>query len=208
MAESVKTSAWRFCCRAHPYENVDRRTIAVKNFLTDLNSIRDDNEFIGESLDESYSDSEQITEVMFQIRALSVIERLEYYVEKRVKEQRSWYAKKAGFNKRRKKFWFIFAIISYILLFLVIFAERFSIYEMSFGVNALLVAITSSIGWLQIKRHGELAASYQLTAHEIGSLVQLKGEVDSEAALSEYVNKAEFAFSREHTQWAARSSTL
>ena len=87
-------------------------------------------------------------------------------------------------------------------------SERFTSFEVFGATSAILVLITSSIRWLQIKRHGELAASYQLTAHEIGSLIQMRGDVDTEESPSEYVNKAEFAFSREHTQWAARSSTL
>lgn len=208
LAESIKTSAWRFSCRAHPYEDVADRNIAIRNFLSDLHRIRSDNQFIGEALDERYSDKDQITEKMFRMRQGTVSERLNHYVEKRIKEQRAWYAKKSGFNKRRKALWFYFALFSYFAVFASILGGKFTSFDSDLFVNVLLVSITSSIGWLQIKRHGELAASYQLTAHEIGTLLQTKDEVKEESDLSDYVNKAEFAFSREHTQWAARSSAF
>jgi hypothetical protein len=208
LAESIKTSTWRFCCRSHPYEDCEKREFAVRNFLSELNKIRSDNQFIGEALDESYSDTDQITEKMLELRASSLSERLTYYVDNRVKEQRAWYAQRSGFNKRRKKLWFRFALISYFLVFLFILIDEFSGFNLGIAVNVMLVAITSSIGWLQIKRHGELSASYQLTAHEIGTLLQERDAVETEDQLSEYVNRAEFAFSREHTQWAARSTVI
>jgi len=43
-----------------------------------------------------------------------------------------------------------------------------------------------------------------LTAHEIGLLQTRLGTIDSEEKFSAFVNEAERAFSREHTQWVAR----
>lgn len=208
LAESVKTASWRFACRAHPYESVDDVKAAVRNFLSDLNAIRTDNEFIGKALDERFADLDQITGEMFRVRGLPVEERLNFYLEERVQDQREWYAKKAKYNKTRKRAWFGIMILSYLCVFGSIVAGHFSIFETEPLTNALVVGITSSIGWIQVKRHGELSVSYLLAAHEIGSLIQRKDEVDSEEALSDYVNTAELAFSREHTQWAARASAM
>ena len=47
-------------------------------------------------------------------------------------------------------------------------------------------------------------ASYNLTAHEIGIIRANSDSVETEKDLSNFVNEAELAFSREHTQWVAR----
>jgi SMODS and SLOG-associating 2TM effector domain 1 len=63
------------------------------------------------------------------------------------------------------------------------------------------------IGWVEVKRYNELAASYRITSHEIGIIKSEVEIVQDEASLSYYVNETERAFSREHTQWLARSET-
>lgn len=68
----------------------------------------------------------------------------------------------------------------------------------------LIVLAASFIGWIQIKKFNELASAYALTAHEIGILQPRLDEIDDENAFSDFVNEAELAFSREHTQWVAR----
>ncbi|EJL0954202.1 SLATT domain-containing protein, partial [Salmonella enterica] len=62
----------------------------------------------------------------------------------------------------------------------------------------------SIVGWVQIKKYNELAVSYFLTAHEIGDIKEQFNYISSENDFLEFVNNAEKAFSREHTQWLAR----
>lgn len=208
LAESVKTSAWKFAMRAHPYEDCERVQIAVRNFLTSLNQIRKDNEFIGNELDARFADKDQITPAMMDIRALPIEDRLSYYITNRVKEQRIWYSKKAHLNSRRRKQWFGLAILVYTAAAASLLSEPFGGPDVSFMFAGLLVFVTSSFAWIQVKRHGELAASYTLTAHEIGAIQGISIEVASEKELSDFVNAAEFAFSREHTQWSARRDSV
>ena len=76
----------------------------------------------------------------------------------------------------------------------------------SVPVEVIATAAGAVLTWLQAKKHSELNSSYGLTAHEI---VLIKGEalsVKTEKELSEFVVNSESAFSREHTQWAARKS--
>lgn len=68
----------------------------------------------------------------------------------------------------------------------------------------LLVVASAVLGWIQIKKFNELASAYSLTAHEIGIIQTRAAAVVQEADFSEFVNEAERAFSREHTQWVAR----
>jgi hypothetical protein len=57
---------------------------------------------------------------------------------------------------------------------------------------------------MQIKKFSELSSAYSLTAHEIGIIEDRIDEADTEDEFSDFVNEAELAFSREHTQWLAR----
>ena len=65
----------------------------------------------------------------------------------------------------------------------------------------------SIIGWIQIKIFNEIASSYVLAAHEIGIIKTSINQVSTETNFSEFVNEAERAFSREHTQWTARRNS-
>ncbi|MBC8739408.1 SLATT domain-containing protein [Paraburkholderia sp. UCT31] len=67
-----------------------------------------------------------------------------------------------------------------------------------------VAAAASVMAWIQTKRFQELAASYTLTAHEIGLLRIALPTPPAEDKFSVYVGDAENAFSREHTQWQAR----
>ena len=69
-----------------------------------------------------------------------------------------------------------------------------------------MVAASAVLGWMQIKKFNELASAYTLTALEISLIEDKLREVETEAELSEFVNEAELAFSREHTQWVARQT--
>ncbi|MEL7164129.1 MAG: DUF4231 domain-containing protein [Pseudomonadota bacterium] len=204
LAESVKTSSWKFLMRSHPFENSEEVTVPVRSFLNSLKKIRDDNDFLGVSLDSKFADKDQISDEMMRLRSLSVEDRREHYLQNRVRSQRQWYARKASWNTRRRQAWFGVAILIYALAVAALLSPRVADFDVSLLFDFLIVLVTASFGWLQVKRHGELAASYTLTAHEIGEIQGLANEVDSEQKLSDFVNAAEFAFSREHTQWAAR----
>lgn len=70
----------------------------------------------------------------------------------------------------------------------------------------LIVVGASIVGWMQIKKFNELSSAYTLAAHEIGLLRSEIEEIENEEDFSLFVNRAELAFSREHTQWVARQS--
>lgn len=96
------------------------------------------------------------------------------------------------------------SVLAYIAAAGLLLSENLGGPDLTWGFPFMLVMVTSIFGWIQVKRHGELAASYTLTAHEIGAIQALALGISTEAELSDFVNTAEFAFSREHTQWQAR----
>ena len=207
-AESVKTSAWKFSMRAHPFEDAETIQTPTSNFTKSLMDIQKDNAFTGHELGAKHSDKAQITYEMSSLRNSGWDKRLDVYLNKRIKQQRTWYRKKAHQCSKKRKFWFASAIIIYTLAAFTLLSNLIVPVDFSFAFSGLLVIVTSSFAWIQVKRFGELSVSYTLTAHEIGIIQERSRNVKGEESLSEFVNTAEFAFSREHTQWAARKDAV
>lgn len=202
LAESVKTSTWRFAMRAHPFQDaasVEQPKAEFRNLLRDILRA---NQNLAENLQNP--DADQFTASMLATRQLTLDERIAYYVEHRIDNQRRWYAQKSKANGRAFRFWVVFTIIVYILAAVSLNAEQLGVGAATYAFDPLIVVITSAIGWMQMKRHSELMASYNLTAHEIGIIRSNSDAVSGEEEFSSFVNEAELAFSREHTQWVAR----
>jgi len=203
VAESVKTRSWRWVMRAEPYEDTDNIEIVSIQFINDLKAILTQNRSLSEVLNSNSGIQSPISETMKKIRSLSVMERLEIYKEQRIKNQANWYSIKSLYNKRRSKQWF------WISVSLHSAAVAMLLYRIKDPVSNLPVEVVATaagavLTWLQAKKHNELNSSYALAAHEI---VLIKGEslsVKNDKDLSEFVFDSETAFSREHTQWAAR----
>ncbi|MBV1897712.1 MAG: DUF4231 domain-containing protein [Rhodobacteraceae bacterium] len=202
LAESVKTSTWRFSMRAHPFEDTESIEIPKANFRKLLHDILQANRNIAESLETAAA--EQVTDSMIEIRKLSLEDRVSFYVKDRIDDQRTWYSKKSSANKRAQLRWFWLTIIIYLGAAISLNADQLGFPQATFAFDPMIVLVTSALGWLQMKRHGELTASYNLTAHEIGIIRGNSDAVKTEEEFSDFVNEAELAFSREHTQWVAR----
>jgi hypothetical protein len=205
VAESVKTRTWRWMMRAEPYQDVDNFELISKQFISDLKSILVQNRSLSHELSSSAKVFDPISEKMKSIRQLSLSERLEVYQEQRIKNQADWYSKKSLFNKRRSFQWFCVSVVLHVVA-IAMLLYRIKEPSVSVPIEAVATAAGAVLTWLQAKKHNELNSSYGLTAHEI---VLIKGEalsIKSERDFSEFVVNSESAFSREHTQWAARKS--
>ena len=202
LAESVKTSTWRFAMRAHPFaytENIENPKAEFRNFLRD---ILQSNRSIAENL---HSDeTEQVTASMIKTRKLPLQDRIAFYIKNRIDDQKSWYAKKSSANKAAQHRWFWLTIVIYVVAAISLNADQLGFPQATLAFDPMIVLVTSALGWLQMKRHGELTASYNLTAHEIGIIRGNSDAIKTESEFSDFVNEAELAFSREHTQWVAR----
>lgn len=204
LAESIKTSTWRYCMRAGPFEDAISVQIPRSKFRNTLISILDANKHIGERIAGIESVSEQVTSEMERIRQAPLAERIAYYDINRIQDQRGWYNSKAVSNKRAFRRWVVVSVLTYIVA-AGLALSRIAIpnWEL-WPIDPLIVAASATIGWIQIKKFSELAASYSLTAHEIGIIQGRVREIYSEDQFAEFINEAELAFSREHTQWVAR----
>jgi hypothetical protein len=201
LAESVKTLSWRFMMRAEPFDSADN--VARSKYAQSLMDVLKANQEVSKHAVPETT-TEQVTNAMRAARAESLTARKLFYVEKRVNEQRDWYARKARANRLLARN-FTFALVV-----LNVFAVGLSIARLSFPTtpywptDVFIAAAGAAMAWLQAKRFQELAASYTLTAHEIGILGANVPAEDDEGAFSVFVGDAENAFSREHTQWFAR----
>ena len=202
LAESVKTSTWRLAMRAHPFQDADSIERPKAEFRNLLKDILRANSHLAQNL-QNASD-EQITASMLEVRKLTLDERKAYYNKYRIDEQRTWYQKKSTDNRQAFNTWVVITILVYVIAAISLNAEQIGMNIATIAFDPLIVVVTSVIGWLQMKRHGELMASYNLTAHEIGIIRSNSDAVTTEEEFSDFVNEAELAFSREHTQWVAR----
>ncbi|MGO7018498.1 DUF4231 domain-containing protein [Rhizobium leguminosarum] len=204
LAESIKTSCWKYCMRGEPFGDSDSLPKRRAEFRQYLVEILHANKFIGDRTPADDSAGDQITTSMENARTLSLEERIKYYDTRRIREQRLWYAKRASANKKASKYWVAVGVIAYgiaiVLSLLRITKPDFPFWP----IEPIIVVASSILGWAQIKKFNELASSYALTAHEIGILQAKIIEIKTENEFSQFVIEAEQAFSREHTQWVAR----
>lgn len=201
VAESVKTITWRYVSRAEPFQTED--VIAKNDFKQSLRMIFEQNQDVCSKLTD-YANQEQFTGVMQEMRSSSLDNRKDNYCEKRIRDQRDWYAKKAAFNKKKANLFFWGLIIANFIGVVLAILKVTEINPIYLPVDVVITLAASLLSWMQAKRFTELSASYALTAHEIGFINEQLERISTEDEFSKFVGDAENAFSREHTQWAAR----
>lgn len=204
LAESVKTSTWRYMMRADPFldaESIQEPRAEFRNYLREILKA---NREVGEELASGSSAEDQVTDAMDEIRKRGIEERKQYYKEYRIQAQRAWYNRRARDNKKAFRRWVGVTLIVYVIAILTVLIRIGQPGWDHAPTDPLIVLAASLVGWIQIRKFSELASSYTLTAHEIGITLNRLYEVETEEDFSEFVNESELAFSREHTQWVAR----
>jgi hypothetical protein len=204
VAESVKTSAWRFMMRADPYEDSPSVLEVKKNFRNLLRSILSEHKDLAHELGGEVSTKEQISEKMCEIRNTSLTERKNFYKTYRIDEQRKWYAVKSGRNARNANLWFgVLIALQSIAVVLVLLRIAYPEWRY-WPTEVFVMAAGAALTWIQLKKFRELSAAYGLTAHEIGVIRGDLESVSNQCEFAQFVRDSENAFSREHTQWVAR----
>lgn len=201
VAESIKTITWRYVCRAEPFQSSD--PIAKSDFQQKLKAIIEQNKDVAQRLT-ILLDTPQITDTMTKMRATALAERKINYADSRIKDQHTWYAKKAVLNRKTANYFFC-ALITINSAAVLCAILRIKFVDITFWPTDIFVALAASLlSWMQAKRFSELAASYSLAANEIGFIREQSLLPTTDEEFSLFVGDAENAFSREHTQWVAR----
>ena len=190
---------------AEPFGRDDSDPVTRAEFRHHLHEILKNNKDIDVSPDAA--DGEQITPSMDLTRALTLAARKTFYLDHRIRDQRRWYVQKAIANKNASKRWLIAGIAAYGAALVLVLSRIAYPDNWIWPIEPLIVIASAIIGWTQVKKFNELASSYTLTAHEIGIIQSRIRDVQKEADFADFINEAEQAFSREHTQWVARQQT-
>lgn len=198
VAESVKTTAWRFMMHCEPYDGEDNAATEV--FAARLSGILNERR----DLSLTTPSGDQMTQRMVDARHLPFEGRRELYVEHRLDNQCQWYARRARDHRRaaRRLFWFglgcqVAALGLAALRITDLHAVNFV------GVMTTLVAVATALN--QLHAHDELNRSYALAAQELSTIKTLV-DVADEARFPGQVTEAEGMISREHTLWMAKRS--
>jgi hypothetical protein len=202
VAESIKTSCWRYAIKADPYNIDDQQASAL--LLETMKRIVDMNQDFKKHITACFSCDDQLPESLNRVRSLTLTERIEYYWEKRIVEQNNWYKNKSQYNKSKSNLFFGILIMLSIMISVLLFLSIDKSNKVNYPVELLLSMVSIVFTWVQTKKYKELNKSYALASYEIGFISSQKKKVINEEQLSDYVSNTENAFSREHTQWIAR----
>ena len=114
LAESIKTSTWRFMMRAPPFDGAER--VEPRQAFHDyLRDILRTNQQIGRSLMGGSAAGYHVTPYMERVRAAPLHERRAIYRDRRIRDQRNWYIRRAQQNRRDFRLWVGLLIFVYSL---------------------------------------------------------------------------------------------
>lgn len=204
VAESIKTSTWRYITRAEPFDSSDE--VDRHNFRLKLKAIVEQNKDVAGLL-VTHLDGVQISDAMENLRQTTDAQRLAYYRIHRITDQQTWYAKKASANRMSVNRYFIALLITIGVSIFLSIAKVLHPTAPYWPTDFFVTVAAALLSWIQAKRFQELSVSYSLAAHEISLIREQAATSMKTDELSKFVGDAENAFSREHTQWTARKDT-
>ncbi|SCG80301.1 Protein of unknown function [Micromonospora echinaurantiaca] len=201
LSESIKSLSWRFAVAAEPFPRSRSELECAEDFAGRLLGLSSDMRSAG--LAAPAATGQQITERMRVLRSSPLQARRDAYLNGRLEKQRSWYADRSRWNRTQATRW------SVVLLILEIAGVVFAVSRVAGLTSADLLgiaaaAIAAGAAWLQTRQHDGLATAYALASQELAAIASMVPQADSEPHISQFVDDAEAAISREHTMWRAR----
>ena len=201
VAETVKSTAWRFAMRVPPYAGDDAEADAA--FMKDIDAALAARSSLIPHLGHLPAGGQQITAAMRRLRHSPVDERRAVYLEERVANQIDWYAGKSAANGRAAGRWF------WVGLVFETAALGFAIFQITAEgipdlVGLLAAVAIAATALTQLDRHDELSKSYALAAYELTRMRLPVETAPEETAFTRAVDAVEAAVSREHTMWMAK----
>ncbi|WP_212743058.1 DUF4231 domain-containing protein [Sphingopyxis sp. 2PD] len=155
LAESIKTSAWRFCMRAEPFDDAETVATPRRAFRDHLADILKANFSTNSPAPSNSAAGAQIPLSMLQVRSLPLDERKSYYRQHRIVNQRNWYQGKAAANRRDGTRWGRIGIAAYSLAIVMTLARIAYPNGDLWPIEPVLVFAAAIIGWTQVKKFNE-----------------------------------------------------
>jgi len=203
VAESVKTTVWRFLMAIHPYDQSTPDDVAETRFLLELDTIRRARPAVSGELASFPVATGRITPIMKETRRLNLVERKAFYLAHRLSDQRTWYRSNAKANADAAETIFRVTLVIQALAIIVLLFQM----EAPQGPNTVAVfttAIAVVTAWSEMRKYRDLTNSYAVAADELVSAEAKWTHVDREELFQEQVLQIEEAISREHTMWCAK----
>jgi SMODS and SLOG-associating 2TM effector domain 1/SMODS and SLOG-associating 2TM effector domain 3 len=202
VAESLRSSAWRFMMRAPAFESrngASPEELFRMDVVETLKARPDISAAVERRRDD---DASEISALMQETRRAPLEERRAFYAQQRLDDQKRWYADRARSHERAREACFLAAMLVQLAAVHVAFLQW---RPWRLNLVPLLVAIAASVTtWAQARRHEESAQAYAFVRQELDVMaVRLETAAD-EAAFEAAVAATEDVFSREHTMWMAR----
>lgn len=152
LAESIKTSAWRYCMRAEPFDDGGNSAASRSEFRDHLMAILEANRRIGHRIPPNSAANDQITSTMQTLRASSLQDRIDVYRSSRIIEQRNWYDDKSKTNRRASRKWLAIGVAAYAASICFALARIAYPEKEIWPIEPLIVVASSVIGWTQVKK--------------------------------------------------------
>jgi len=208
LAESVKTLSWRFMTKTSPFTEADEEK-ARAEFDARLTELCTQDPELKTVLGMWEADPRLrlIPQKMVDLRDTTSEQRWELYRTWRVHDQFQWYQRKSLRNKRRYLAFTAAYVLSLFFAIILLILNYVIASNVTLPFDVLVTLASAFLTWIQAKRFSELASTYHQTSREIEHLALYEPPEITDAALSEFVQNTENAFSREHTTWFARKSS-
>lgn len=220
VAESTKTSAWRYMMRALPFGDAGNSDADLSAKLREVLQL-------SPVVQSRVAEPEPtVTPFMRAAREDDWQGRRDLYLRDRLDDQIAWYDGRARYNERRSR---LYTWVSIGLQILAIGAVGYLIgvvleahlASLQPGAHAAesheldLVPILTTmaaavVAWAQAKQHDDLQNSYRQAWRELRQIRDRMTDPqrNTEADFQQAVGSAEGAISREHTMWVAKTSSL
>lgn len=196
LAESAKTLAWRFAVGGAPFQVGDAG--ASRRLGEELAKLLED----APEINILPRSTDVVTQKMVKLRSEPLAARQRSYIQGRVLDQQTWYARKAMFNARRAKQWKLALIALEFVGVVLALVKAFGYLHFDIA-SVTAAAIAGGAAWLGVRQHEPLARSYTFASHELALIASRLQEVNDERSWAVEVADAEEAISREHTMWRA-----
>ena len=202
LAESIKSSAWRFAMSAHPYDamSVEEAEAKLRAQLA-----RPSKKALASSA--LPADGHRLfTDAMIALRQATFGVRRDRYVAERIAEQQDWFTGRAVAARRAGRAWETVLFSAQAAGFLWSLAAVWSPRESVNGRVIFSAFAAASLGWLRATQHREAATTYAAMSEMLRASGESARRADSEDALAAIVVETETALERENGAWMERRS--
>jgi hypothetical protein len=204
IAEAIMTETWLFMMQAQPYFGSIQKNDVEDLFMNRIATILRLRPSAASRIALFSKETPQVTLHMKEVRNADLSHRRDYYIQKRIKNQRNWYSTKAAWNRGREASWFAVAWLLELLAVVAAIAVIFLQDSLVDPGGIISAAGAGVMFWLNSRSYKEPAESYGVVANDLELQRNYAINVNTEQKLSRLVLDTEGIINREQKIWLAR----